>query len=94
MSDSARRPRPAPPSHRTPLAQQWGERVAAKLVGRRIEAARYLTPREQADLGWHRAAVIITLDDGTELFPSQDDEGNGPGAIFTNIQDLPTIPVV
>lgn len=27
---------------------------------------------------------MIELDDGTLLFPSQDEEGNGPGAIFGN----------
>jgi hypothetical protein len=27
-------------------------------------------------------ATVLVLDDGTILYPSRDDEGNGPGALF------------
>jgi len=37
------------------------------------------------------AAILDLL---TRFFAAQDDEGNGPGALFTNLNDLPTIPVV
>ena len=52
------------------------------LVGRKIVALRQMTKRELAREGWDGQAIAIILDDGTVLFPSQDEEGNGPGAIF------------
>jgi hypothetical protein len=38
--------------------------------------------------------VVLTLDDGTQLYPAADDEGNNAGALFTTLADLDTIPVV
>ena len=38
-----------------------------------------------------RARIVYN---GVELSPMQDDEGNGPGALMTNLRDLPTIPVL
>lgn len=32
---------------------------------------------------WHGPApVALLMEDGTYIYPSQDDEGNGPGALF------------
>ncbi len=56
------------------------------LVGRTIKTVRPLSLSEVADFMWdgHSGAVpmVIILDDGTALVPSQDPEGNGPGHIF------------
>ncbi len=41
-----------------------------------------MTPDEQDVEGWSRPAIVIVLDDGTKIYPSRDQEGNGPGAIF------------
>ena len=49
---------------------------------------------EQEDLGWYNKAVVIQLDNGIALFPTQDDEGNGPGALYTTDGPLPIIPVI
>jgi hypothetical protein len=38
--------------------------------------------------------VVIKLDDGNLIYPSQDDEGNGPGALFTNSKNDPILPVL
>lgn len=51
------------------------------LVGRTIKTVRPLTAGEARDFMWDGGMVII-LDDGTALVPSQDPEGNGPGHIF------------
>jgi hypothetical protein len=63
--------------------------VTNGIVGRRIVAVRSMTPAELVDEGWpHEARVpAIVLDDGTVLYASRDDEGNGPGAIFGTSAD-------
>ena len=54
-------------------------------VGRTITHVRPLSDDELSQLGWEDTnshAVVIQLDDGTLLFPSRDEEGNGPGCMF------------
>ncbi len=53
-------------------------------VGRRIVAVRAMTKDELAAEGWppNETVPTLVLDDGTVLFPSRDEEGNGPGALF------------
>lgn len=75
-------------------ATHWGALAAKALVGRTIVGARYLTEEESRQLGWYNRTVILKLDDGSLIWPSRDDEGNGAGAMFTNIPDLETIPVI
>lgn len=55
-------------------------RTADMLIGRTIVRVRPTTEAEAAVFGF-RAAVIV-LSDGTQLIAIQDDEGNGPGAIY------------
>lgn len=74
--------------------EQWGKQAADFLVGKKITAVRYQTEEEMEAFGWYSAGIVITLDDGGELIPSRDDEGNDAGAIFTNYRDLQTIPVI
>jgi hypothetical protein len=57
------------------------------LVGRTIVAVRKMTTAEAKKEGWdlswvHGAPPVIVLDDGQKVYPSQDEEGNGPGALF------------
>ena len=74
--------------------QHWEKAAQDLLVGRTIVAARYLYSREAERLGWNTRSVIFELDDGTLLWPSMDDEGNGAGAMFTTDRDRPTLPVL
>jgi hypothetical protein len=60
------------------------EKEVKKLVGRKIVESRYMTKAECLDLEWYDRTVIITLDDGTTLYPSSDDEGNNSGALHSN----------
>jgi hypothetical protein len=55
---------------------------ADALPGRTIRAVRPMTPAECAAEGWEHPALALILDNGTVLYPSRDDEGNGPGAFF------------
>ena len=54
------------------------------VVGRRIVAVRAMTKDELEAEGWlpDEAVPVLVLDDGSVLFPSRDEEGNGPGALF------------
>jgi hypothetical protein len=80
--------------NKSELRTQWTERAAKELVGRKIVSVRYMSQQEiEASMGG-RSGIVLVLDDGTELLPAQDDEGNGPGALFTNIENLPIIPVI
>ena len=70
------------------------ELVNKHLVGKRIVKVEWLSPKlSQKLLGWDQQPCEIHLEDGIVITPSQDDEGNGAGALFTNLKDLPTIPV-
>lgn len=73
--------------------QKWLKLIRKKLLGRKIVKVRYMSASEQEDLGWFNRAIVLQLDDGNLLYPSQDDEGNDAGALFTNDEELPTIPV-
>jgi len=74
--------------------QDWGGQATKALVGKKIVAARYLNDDEVESLGWFKSAIVLMLDDGTYIYPSRDDEGNGAGALFTSRNDLPVIPVI
>lgn len=57
-----------------------------EVVGKIIKQVRLLTPEEVEEEGWDdyafRKVTCLELDDGTLLFASRDDEGNGPGTMF------------
>lgn len=60
---------------------------ALALVGRKITAVRPMTAKELEREGWtanrrHGLPTALVLDDGTVLYPSQDEEGNGPGVMY------------
>mgnify|MGYP003131764086 CR=1 FL=1 len=74
--------------------KQWEKIISKLLVGKKIIAVRYQSDAEVEDFGWYGKGLFIQLDDGTQLLPMQDDEGNGPGAIATNSDKIPTIPII
>jgi len=72
----------------------YEKEINKALVGKTIKAVKWLDADSTYKLfGWDRQPCEIHLDDGTILTPSADDEGNGAGAIFTNIKDLQVLPV-
>lgn len=53
------------------------------LEGRRIAGVRKLTKAELKLEGWDwGSATALVLDDGTLLYASRDEEGNGPGMLL------------
>lgn len=64
------------------------------LEGKRITAVRYMNEEEMKYYCWNRKALMFALEDGTICILSQDDEGNGPGALLTTDKDIPIIPVI
>jgi hypothetical protein len=66
-------------------------------VGHTIAMVRPMTIRELEDEGWTLRSskpLAIILDDGTKIYASQDDEGNGPGALFGQLPDGTSIRVM
>ena len=68
--------------------------ITKLLVGRKIVAVRYMNDEEMENHGWYNRALLIQLDDGTVIYPSRYDEGSGAGALFTNSEEMSTIPVI
>ena len=63
----------------------WTDEANTLLKGRRIVGVRYLTATEVEDYAWDSRGLVLFLDNG---------EGNGPGAIFTNNEKTPVLPVM
>jgi hypothetical protein len=54
-------------------------------IGRTITSMRAMTNKECRAQGWdgfRSTGLVLILDDGSKIFASQDEEGNGPGALF------------
>lgn len=54
-------------------------------TGKTIAEIRPMSDEEQAMEGWERTRYdppVVVFEDGTKIYPSQDHEGNGPGALF------------
>ena len=69
-------------AQRTDIVTHWNEEARKRLEGRTVASVRYLKKAEMDALGWSESVLVITFDDGTMVFPSRDDEGNGGGALF------------
>jgi len=76
------------------LELKWIERISKLLVGKKIIKVEYMNQTDAEEQGWYKRPIQIRLEDGTWLTPSQDDEGNDGGSLYTNIEKLPIIPVI
>lgn len=61
--------------------------MSTDLEGRTIVGVRPMTEQELMVEAWDLLAhqlppPVIELDDGTIIYPSRDDAGNGPGCLF------------
>ena len=74
-------------SHIHSLSAKGISTVAKPVFGKKIVDARQLTKKEVEDEGWFRSTTALILDDGTLIYPSQDDEGNDAGALFGKTPD-------
>ena len=56
------------------------------ITGRKIVEVRDINDEELedafGDTHCQGCCTVLVLEDGTKIFPSQDPEGNGPGAMF------------
>tara|TARA_Y100000592_G_scaffold93046_1_gene155631 strand:- start:248 stop:538 length:291 start_codon:yes stop_codon:yes gene_type:complete len=75
--------------HNKELKKMWTNSFKKHLVGRKITNIRYMTEKEKVDWMWSHCAIVIELDDGQELIPWSDDEGNNAGALYVhNFPDI------
>ncbi len=56
------------------------------ITGQTIKAIRPMTQEEMNRPGWMgaRPGIAIELSNGIILYPSRDEEGNGPGVLFAH----------
>ena len=60
----------------------WNNYGRHHLVGKKIESVRWMSDGEAKAMDWeHSRPIVIQLDDGSIVFPSQDDEGNDGGTL-------------
>jgi hypothetical protein len=54
------------------------------LIGKKVVDVRGMTKEEMETEGWemHKSTTVVVFDDGTRIFASRDEEGNGPGVLF------------
>lgn len=74
----------------------WTDVATKLLKNRTIISVRYVTDEEITDSYFHKRGLQIVLDNGTILYPMQDDEGNDFGAVHYQLKDgsnlvLPTL---
>ena len=74
--------------------RHWTKVASDLLVGRTIVKVRYMTDEERDLIGFSSRAVVLQLDNGLLVYPSQDDEGNDAGALFTTDEKHGTLPVL
>jgi hypothetical protein len=67
--------------------EEFWNRKAQTLVGKKVKAASYMSEEEAEALGWHSRPLVIEFDDGSVMFPSMDDEGNNAGSLFGQTAD-------
>ena len=65
----------------------WNKTANDLLLGKKIVKVEYMSS-EEADKGmWYSRPVRIILDDGTNILPMSDDEGNDGGALWLGSKD-------
>ena len=66
------------------LRKEWGAKATEALKGKVVKKVTY-----------SQGAPTVIFEDGTFLVAMQDDECNGPGALYTNLPDeLQIIPTI
>ena len=63
--------------------KQWVKKAQDILLNRSIVKVEWLSElAAEEEFGWHKRSIVLTLDDGTEIIPQMDDEGNDGGALL------------
>lgn len=61
--------------------------MVIELVGKKVKEIRDMSKTEMDAEYWDRNTKVIVLNDGTRLYASCDNEGNGPGTLFGRTVD-------
>ena len=73
------------------LVLAWNIKARELLLGKRIIKVEYMETQEAENTDWNARSVRIVLDDGTNILPMRDDEGNDGGALWLGNEDLQTV---
>jgi hypothetical protein len=76
------------------LKNKWAQKATKIFSGKTIARVRYPTDTEIENMMWDEAGPVLVFTDGSWMMASQDDEGNGPGALFTSDTAMKTIPII
>ena len=79
---------------RSKIRNRWTKLAKDLLVGRKIVKVEWITDEEAEEWMWSSKPISMLLDDGTWIYPSQDDEGNNGGALFTTSKVESCLPVM
>lgn len=71
--------------------QKTLEAATTAMVGQRIKGVRWVSAAEADEYGWEERPFEIELENGVLICASRDPEGNGPGALFTNVEECGVI---
>ena len=67
--------------------KMWNKTANKLLLGKKIIKVEYMDSEEADKSMWYSRPVRIILDDGTNILPMSDDEGNDGGALWLGIKD-------
>ena len=70
------------------------KKIEKHLLCKSIIKIEYMSEKDSKEQGWHKRPIQLLLNNGVWLTMTSDDEGNNGGAIHTNIEELPVIPVI
>ena len=65
----------------------WNKTANDLLLGKKIIKVEYMGSEEAEKSMWYSRPVRIILDDGTNILPMSDDEGNNGGALWLGSKD-------
>ena len=69
----------------------WNKKASDVLEGRRITKVMYMSAEDAETLGWHSRGLVLVLDNGVQVMPQSDDEGNNAGALWAGSLDGETV---
>ena len=64
------------------LTDLWNKEANDLLLGKKIVKVEYMHSEEAKASMWDNRGVRLILDDGTNVLPMADDEGNDAGALW------------
>jgi hypothetical protein len=66
----------------------WNKKAQELLLNKKIIKVEYMDSKETENAMWDNRPVRIILEDGTNVLPMRDDEGNDGGALWLGNHNL------